>query len=218
MFLSVVIPAFNEEQRLPAMLDDAITYLEQEYGGKSQATSNGHAVPPSLVSSTMNGSTPSKLNGSTGSFQHRKGPTGWEIVVVSDGSTDETMNVALRHAHAHGLGRPGSKGAMRVVSLERNRGKGGAVTHGMRHVRGQYVLFADADGASKFSDLSQLIRACQTVADGRDRAVAIGSRAHLVGSDAVVKVCTRHFNNETLPPLVLPFSTSCRIRHRLDTI
>ncbi len=77
---------------------------------------------------------------------------------------------------------------LRVVTLERNRGKGGAVTHGMRHVRGKYVLFADADGASKFSDVAKLLRACRAVADERGRAVAIGSRAHLVGSEAVVKV------------------------------
>ncbi len=92
---------------------------------------------------------------------------------------------------------------LRVVSLERNRGKGGAVTHGMRHVRGKYVLFADADGASKFSDVAKLLRACRAVADERGRAVAIGSRAHLVGSEAVVKV--RRCSCLNLSPLSLPY-------------
>ena len=77
---------------------------------------------------------------------------------------------------------------LRVVKLEKNRGKGGAVTHGMRHARGEYILFADADGASRFSDLGRLIEGCEEVVDGAHRGVAIGSRAHLVGSEAVVKV------------------------------
>ena len=59
----------------------------------------------------------------------------------------------------------------------------------MRHARGRYVGFADADGASKFDDVEKLVRSCQEVEDDRGRGIAIGSRAHLVGSEAVVKVC-----------------------------
>ena len=73
------------------------------------------------------------------------------------------------------------------MRLQKNRGKGGAVTHGLRHVRGKYALFADADGASRFSDLGRLLEGCEDVVDGSSRGVAIGSRAHLVGSEAVVR-------------------------------
>ena len=66
--------------------------------------------------------------------------------------------------------------------------------HGMRHARGRYVLFADADGASRFEDLEMLVRACVDVEDGEGRGVAVGSRAHLVGGDAVVKVCGFSYN------------------------
>jgi hypothetical protein len=58
----------------------------------------------------------------------------------------------------------------------------------MRHARGQYVVFADADGASRFSDLGKLVEGCKSIQDAAGRGVAIGSRAHLVGSEAVVKV------------------------------
>jgi dolichyl-phosphate beta-glucosyltransferase len=57
----------------------------------------------------------------------------------------------------------------------------------MRHVRGQYIVFADADGASRFSDLGALVDGCQSIEDKHGRGVAIGSRAHLVGSEAVVQ-------------------------------
>jgi hypothetical protein len=58
----------------------------------------------------------------------------------------------------------------------------------MRHARGAYVVFADADGASRFSDLGKLMENCDRVADAKGRAVGVGSRAHMVGSEAVVKV------------------------------
>ncbi|KAL2267569.1 hypothetical protein VTJ83DRAFT_4846 [Remersonia thermophila] len=108
--------------------------------------------------------------------------SGYEILLIDDGSRDRTVEVALAFARKHGL-----HDVLRVVRLEKNRGKGGAVTHGLRHVRGRYAVFADADGASRFSDLGRLIEGCEDVVDGSNRGVAIGSRAHLVGSEAVVK-------------------------------
>jgi dolichyl-phosphate beta-glucosyltransferase len=59
----------------------------------------------------------------------------------------------------------------------------------MRHARGTYVVFADADGASRFSDLGGLVQACEKAKDSQGRAVGVGSRAHMVGTEAVVKVC-----------------------------
>lgn len=114
---------------------------------------------------------------------HDSKASGYEIIVVNDGSSDRTVKVVLDFAKQKSL-----HDVIRVVSLERNRGKGGGVTHGMRHVRGEYALFADADGASRFEDVSKLIEGCEEVVDGAHRGVAIGSRAHLVGSEAVVQV------------------------------
>lgn len=57
----------------------------------------------------------------------------------------------------------------------------------MLHARGQYLLFADADGATRIDDLDQLLEQAEAVKrDGLS--VAIGSRSHLVATDAVVKV------------------------------
>ena len=158
--MSVVVPAYNEEDRLAGMLEEAVLFLEQAYGKGKKPPMNGHAdtAPPALL--------------------------GWEILIVSDGSTDKTVDTALKFAHEHKL----PEGSIRAIVLEQNRGKGGAVTHGMRHVRGQYAVFADADGASRFSDLKSMVEVCQRIEDPNGRAVAIGSRAHLVGSEAVVKV------------------------------
>ncbi|GFF58553.1 dolichyl-phosphate beta-glucosyltransferase [Aspergillus udagawae] len=205
LFMSLVVPAYNEEDRLAGMLEEAVNYLERVYGtlGASSTSNeragdavrqrkpaNGHANGHATTTATPNGKLPSGK--------------GWEIIIVSDGSKDKTEEVAFAFARDHQLslhpkGYAGPwtptphegvhipPGTIRVVTLAENRGKGGAVTHGMRHVRGQYVVFADADGASKFEDLGKLVTACRDIEDSDGRGVAVGSRAHMVGSEAVVK-------------------------------
>ena len=153
------------------MLAEAVEYLEQEFPptpprsttSKNKSQANGNAHPPSSTALS---------------------PTGWEIIVVSDGSTDATIQTALSFASK--LQSPSSS-SIRVISLSQNRGKGGAVTHGLRHVRGSYAIFADADGATRFKDLGPLLLACRSVEDAEGRGVGVGSRAHLVGSQAVVQ-------------------------------
>ena len=162
MKLSVVFPAYNEEERVIPTLEEAVAYLDEHYG-RTKGESGSKKT-----------NTRSKA---------KEGLTGYEILMVNDGSKDKTVEVVLDFAAKNDL-----HDILRVISLEKNRGKGGCITHGMRHVRGEYVLFADADGASKFSDMGKLIEACEDVSDGSARGVAIGSRAHLVGSEAVVKV------------------------------
>lgn len=112
----------------------------------------------------------------------------WEIVIVDDGSRDGTAATALRFARESPAVRAGE---LRVVVLAQNRGKGGAVAHGMRHARGRYAVFADADGASRFADLGALMARLRAV-ERCGYGIAVGSRAHLTaasaaGSGAVVR-------------------------------
>lgn len=201
--MSVVVPAFNEEDRLSGMLEEAVDYLEHMYGTLSNENGSTAVETRSMRKRKPNGTT---TNGHAMGLDLGSGSDrGWEIIIVSDGSTDRTEEVAFRFAKDHQLslhpkGNAGPwtpqvhegvhipPGTIRVVNLTYNRGKGGAVTHGLRHVRGRYVVFADADGASKFGDLGKLVTACQEIEDADGRGVAVGSRAHMVGSEAVVKV------------------------------
>jgi dolichyl-phosphate beta-glucosyltransferase len=50
------------------------------------------------------------------------------------------------------------------------------------------MLFVDADGASKFSDLQLLQDEMDRISISSGHAVSLGSRAHLVKTEAVVKV------------------------------
>lgn len=202
LFMSVVVPAYNEEERLGGMLEEAVDYLENAYGTLGLKDEKIPQQNGKVHRRTANGQ-PNGVNGH--GREAESSSKGWEILIVSDGSTDKTVDTALAFARDHQLSqhlkaRSGpwtsqSKdavhippGSIRVVSLSQNRGKGGAVTHGMKHVRGAYVVFADADGASKFEDLGKLVKACRGIEDQEFRGIAIGSRAHLVGSEAVIKV------------------------------
>ncbi|XP_011262738.1 dolichyl-phosphate beta-glucosyltransferase [Camponotus floridanus] len=141
--LSVIIPAYNEEHRLPTMLDECLEYLEKRAKSTCKFT--------------------------------------YEVIVVSDGSTDKTANVAQYYASKYNT--------LKVLNLVKNRGKGGAVRLGMLSASGSALLFADADGATKFSDLQKLDDSLRKVlgfdytSNPADTALSnviiCGSRAHL---------------------------------------
>lgn len=84
-----------------------------------------------------------------------------EIIVVNDGSQDDTAAVAR--------GFPG----VQVIEWQPNRGKGAAVKAGMLAARGEYVLFTDADESTPIGEVDQLL--AKVAAGGYD--MAIGSRA-----------------------------------------
>lgn len=62
-----------------------------------------------------------------------------EVIVVDDGSEDDTGSRAETVAAAH------PDRAVRVVRLPANRGKGAALREGLRHATGDLILVQDAD-------------------------------------------------------------------------
>lgn len=114
-------------------------------------------------------------------FLREKFAKSWEMLLVDDGSRDDTVETAVSWIKSQ----PDATNLMKhikITKLVKNRGKGGAVTHGMKHSAGNLVLFADADGASRFADVQSL---CDAI--NKPLGVAVGSRAHLVKTEAVVK-------------------------------
>ena len=85
----------------------------------------------------------------------------WEIIVIDDGSRDNTA-AALRPW----LQEPG----LRYLALSRNFGKEAALTAGLEHARGQVVLMMDADGQHPLSLLPAMLQGWK---DGADAVCAL---------------------------------------------
>lgn len=114
------MPAYNEEERLPATLAALDAY-------------------------------------------YRAQPYPWDVVVVSDGSTDGTERLVETFAETH----PGFS----LLGYMPNRGKGHAVRVGMLRARGDLILFCDADLATPQEETEKLLAHIQQGAQ-----IAIGSR------------------------------------------
>ncbi len=126
-----------------------------------------------------------------------------ELLIVDDGSTDATVQVASEFAS----GNPD----IRVLRNPGNRGKGYSVRHGMLEARGEWRLFTDADLSSPIEELDKLWAAI-----GREGSeVAIGSRAldrSLIGvhQPGMRESAGRVFNSVMRAVVGLPISdTQC---------
>src|SRR4051794_12641748 len=97
------------------------------------------------------------------------GRTGLEVVVVDDGSPDESGEIAEGYA--------ARDPRVRVVHIE-NRGLGAARNEGLRHVRGDLLMFADSDDVVPPGAYAVLLR--QLTRTGSD--FVSGSVARLEGS------------------------------------
>ncbi|MBI4679862.1 MAG: glycosyltransferase family 2 protein [Nitrospirae bacterium] len=120
IFLSIIIPAYNEEKRIPNTLLKLLNYL------------------------------------STKSYQ-------WEIILVDDGSTDRTSEIAREVIKNNSL---------RVIKNHLNQGKGYSVKRGILSSTGNVLLFSDADLSTPIEELDKMLL---WIDKGYD--IVIGSRA-----------------------------------------
>jgi dolichyl-phosphate beta-glucosyltransferase len=128
--LSLIIPAYDEAERLPRFLQDARRYLVDRY------------------------------------------PSGHEVIVVDDGSADDTADVV------EVLSKQWPQ--LSCIVHARNQGKGAAVRTGMLAADGEVLLFADADGATPIAEERHLRSAIDAGAH-----VAVGSRT--LSAEGVVR-------------------------------
>ncbi|HEX9286793.1 MAG TPA: dolichyl-phosphate beta-glucosyltransferase [Thermoanaerobaculia bacterium] len=94
----------------------------------------------------------------------RPGGWDWEVIVVDDGSSDGTGELARRAAAAEGF-------PIEILRHERNRGKGAAIRTGVLASTGDPVLVSDTDLSTPLAEWVKLAERLPT------HPVAIGSRA-----------------------------------------
>ena len=90
----------------------------------------------------------------------------FEIVAVNDGSRDNTLKEMKRAAD--------TDSRIRIISSEKNRGKGNAIISGVSQAEGQYVAFVDADLELNPSQLEGYLE--KMIAENKD--VVIGCKFH----------------------------------------
>jgi dolichyl-phosphate beta-glucosyltransferase len=103
-FFSIVIPAHNEENRLPGTLEQIFRFLERQ-------------------------------------------PFASEVIVVENGSSDRTHEVASAFAGRHA----------NLLVLQSEKGKGAAVRRGMLAARGTYRFMCDADLSMPVEEIVKFI-------------------------------------------------------------
>lgn len=104
MLISVIIPAFNEQERIGPTLDKIRTFLKQE-----------------------------RLD--------------YEIIVVNDGSGDQTASVVLAQNDPQ----------IKIINFEKNSGKGAAVKAGVIAAKGDLLLFTDTDLSTPIWELKKFL-------------------------------------------------------------
>ena len=75
-------------------------------------------------------------------------PWRYEIVVVNDGSTDNTFSVAKKIKMKN----------LNVVGYRKNRGKGYAIRYGIKYSKGKVGVIQDADMATPPEELENILR------------------------------------------------------------
>lgn len=107
--LSVVIPAFNEQSRLPRTLRELQSFIDAS------------AFPVNLS----------------------------EVIVVDDGSSDATKEIVESLQLEWPL--------LQLISLKINEGKGAAVRQGIARAKSAWILVADADMSTPWTELPKLL-------------------------------------------------------------
>ena len=120
-YLSIIIPAYNEAERIPATLVD----MDKRLSGVDYS---------------------------------------YEILVVNDGSKDNTASVVRNMAKM--------VKNLKLIDLKENGGKGGAVKQGMLLAAGRVRLFTDADNSTSIDQFEKMIPLFK-----EGYGVVIGSRA-----------------------------------------
>lgn len=73
----------------------------------------------------------------------------WEIIIVDDGSKDDTYKIAQNLEK--------NEDKIRVIRHTPNRGYGAALKTGLEHARYEYVVFTDGDLQFDFSEVTKFI-------------------------------------------------------------
>ena len=121
-----------------------------------------------------------------------------EVIVVDDGSSDET-------------GRRASEAGARVVRHPYNKGNGASVKTGIRQATGEYVLILDADGQHRPADATRLVAKLdeyELVVGARSHATQAGTARRL--GNGLLNAIASYLTGQHIPDLTSGFRAARR--------
>lgn len=89
-------------------------------------------------------------------FRVMQDSSGFEVVLVDDGSSDQTLSIALQTARAVG-------GRLVAIRHDRSIGQSGALATGIQQAGGNLIATMDGDGQNDPADLPALLQKARTM-------------------------------------------------------
>ncbi len=140
-FLSVVIPAYNESKRISNTILEIDHYL-----------------------------TSKRFKDVMSKYNKDKKIKGYEILVVDDGSSDNTVEIVEKFRTMIRN--------LKVIDNKKNHGKGYVVRQGMLKAKGKYRVFTDADNSTSIDHIEGMIPYLSKEKGEKDKySIVICSRA-----------------------------------------
>ena len=143
--ISVLIPAYNEAPRIGQTIKGVADALDTLNTLNTQNDQNN----PDTINTEQ-----------------------YEIIVVDDGSLDDTAHIARSHG-------------ARVLTLTQNQGKGRAMNHGLKECHGEILLLLDADLGLSAGQIKNLL--APVLENRADLTIACFPKAQKKGGFGLVK-------------------------------
>jgi glycosyltransferase involved in cell wall biosynthesis len=179
--LSIIMPVYNGSKKIESTLEQVQSRIEKLHSivakldaqpdeGKGLVINTGRNVLENAGAAMLLDEYLSKNPEAVAtvikqSHAASKISEGWyEIIVVNDGSKDDTRNVVQRIVTENK--------SIRLISYSTNMGKGYAIRQGVLHSSGKFVMFLDGDGEISAEVLSKYL------AEMSNADIVIGSKYH----------------------------------------
>jgi dolichol-phosphate mannosyltransferase len=177
--LSIIVPVYNGSRKIESTLEQIKTQIEKlqpviakldvrPEQGKSIVNTGRKVVENAGAAMLLDeylSKNPQAIPAALAMSDDQASRSDWyEIIVVNDGSKDDTRHIVQRISSADQT--------IRLISYSVNMGKGYAIRQGVLHSHGKYVMFLDGDGEISTEVLSKYLQRMNS-AD-----IVIGSKYH----------------------------------------